>query len=174
MRENFTRFDERQLQRRVQGMIQRGVITNVDDAMMMQILDLDVHKGYAPTKVEHWHPYGISYHPMKGSEVLALSLGGHQDHMIILPAADRRFRLKNLAPGEFAIHDDQGQKVHFLRDKTIVESPKPVHVKSEQSTTVEAPTINLKGNVVIEGNVTHTGNYNQTGVHIDSNGPHTA
>jgi phage baseplate assembly protein V len=153
------RDDDRSLGRRVANMIQRGVVTSVDDGLMMQALDLRMKDGYRPTKVEHWHPYGMSYHPQVDAEVLTMALGGNPDHLIAMPGADRRYRMKNLAPGEFAIHDDQGQKFHFKRGGVELESAKG---------------IKLKGPITIEGDVTHTGNYNQSGVHVDSNGPHTA
>ncbi len=166
MNENFARVDVRMLQRRVQAMIQRGTVSSVDDAMKMQLLGLDMHAGFAPTKVEHWHPYGMTHVPHAGAEVISLALGGNQDHQVIIATADRRYRLVGLAGGEVAFHDDQGQKVHFKRGELLVESSKPVTIKSEGSVTITAPT------VVINGNIQHTGNMNTSGVHVDSNGVH--
>lgn len=123
---NYARVDERMLQRRVQNMIARGVVTNVDDALKMQALGVDLEDGFKATKVEHWHPYGLTYHPHAGAEVLAFALGGNRDHMVILPGADRRYRLQNLAAGELAVHDDQGQRVHFKRDGVHVQTSKKV------------------------------------------------
>jgi phage baseplate assembly protein V len=157
MNPNLTRHDVRQLQRRVQAMIQRGTVKTVDDALKMQLLDLDMHAGFAPTKVEHWHPYGFTMVPHAGAEVLASALGGNQDHMVIFGTADRRYRLIGLAGGEVAVHDDQGQKVHFKRDGIHVLSTKPV--------TIEAPNIHLKGAVQVTGNITQQGGITSTGAH---------
>ena len=166
MNPNYTRIDERMLQRRVQAMIQRGTVSSVDDAMKMQLLGLDMHAGFAPTNVEHWHPYGTTHVPQAGAEVIALALGGNQDHLVVIATADRRYRLKGLAAGEVAFHDDQEQKVHFQRGGLLVESSKPVTIKSSGTVTIEAPT------VVINGNIQHTGNMATSGVHTDSNGVH--
>lgn len=35
-------------------------------------------------------------------------------------------------------------------------------------------TFEVEANVTIKGNITHQGDYTQDGVHVDSNGPHTA
>lgn len=35
-------------------------------------------------------------------------------------------------------------------------------------------TFEIEANVTIKGNITHRGDYTQDGVHVDSNGPHTA
>lgn len=150
---NFTRIDVRALQRRVQSMIDRGVVTSVDDALMMQTLDVELKSGFKPTKLEHWHPYGMSYHPHAGAEVLAFALGGNPDHVVIMPGADRRYRIKNMQQGEFAVHDDLGQVVHFKRDG--------LHMKSPMKVTVECPEINLGGEggkpVAVEGTVDSAG-----------------
>lgn len=153
----YHRWGLDELQHRVQSMLLRGVATNVDDALKMQILGLDLEDGLRASKVEHWHPYGFSTHPHADSEVLLASLGGNRDHMIAIATADRRYRVKGMAGGEVAIHDDQGQVVHFKRNKIYVNTSKAVEV--------EAPTITLKGNVVVQGNITQTGSIESTGTH---------
>ena len=163
--DHYSRHDEQMLYERVSAMIQRGTVRGVDDARMMQIMDLQLKNGFKPSKIEHWHDYGFSMHPKAGAEVMTMALGGSQDHLIVIGTADRRYRLK-VAEGEVALHDDQGQKVHFLRDKTLIELSKPVHAKSTQKVTIEAPTIELKGNI------SHTGSMTTTGVHTDANGVH--
>lgn len=104
---NF-RGDIRQLQRRIQGMLQRGTVKSVDDAMKLQILDLDLHHGFAPTKIEHAQPYGFHFHPLPGAEVLVGALGGNQDHLAVLGTFDRRHRPKNLAPGDVQVYREGG------------------------------------------------------------------
>lgn len=127
---SWHRADVDDLQSRLRTMVQRGTVRSVNDAMLMQMLDLDLMNGHRPTKVEHWQSYGMSYTPHPGAEVLAFALGGNQDHIVVIPGADRRYRLKGLAGGEFAVHDDQGQKVHFKRDSVWIETSKKVVTKS--------------------------------------------
>lgn len=168
--EHYTRQDEQMLFERVRTMIARGVVRSVDDAKLMQELSrIELENGYKPTRIEHWHPYGFSMHPNDGAEVMALSLGGNRDHMIVIATADRRYRMK-VAKGEVALHDDQQQFVHLKRDGIIAKSP--------HKATVEAPSIYLKGNTFVEGNltvsgdVTNGGNMTTGGVHNDSLGNH--
>lgn len=157
--EHFSRFSEQNIKERVDALIQRGTLGGVDDARLMQELNVRLRNGYKPKKIEHWHPYGFSQHPHQGAEVLALAPGGDMDHLIIVASADRRYRMK-VAEGEVALHDDQGQSVHIKRGGIEIKSTKPV--------TIDAPTINLKGNVTLDGNLS------QTGVHTDANGTHFA
>jgi len=159
MRDALNRSDSHKQEMLIRNLVARGVVDRVDAGTKMQLLDVSLENGHKPTKVEHWERYGMTYHPKAGAEVMTLAVGGNRDHIIVFDAADRRYRMTGLSEGELAIHDDQGQVVHFKRGG--------IHVES-------ALGITLKGPIKIEGNVTHTGNYNQTGVHIDSNGPHTA
>jgi len=127
---SYSRADTDDLQARLRAMVQRGTVRSVDDAMLMQMLDIKLMNGHRPTKVEHWQSYGLSFTPHAGSEVMAFALGGNLDHIVVIPGADRRYRLKGLASGELAVHDDQGQKVHFKRDGVWIETSKKAVVKS--------------------------------------------
>lgn len=118
------------LARRVQNLIVRGTVLRIDDARKMQELTLELEDGHEPSEVEQWHPYGVSYHPHPGAEVLAVAVGGNRDHLAVVGTADRRHRMKDMAAGEFAIHDDQKQALHFKRGKTALTSPKLIEIAS--------------------------------------------
>lgn len=128
--EHFSRADHRMIDRMVRSMIVRGVITSADDSKKMQVANLRLENGYEPSEIEHWHPYGFTFAPQSGAEVVALALHGNRDHVIVIPGADRRYRLTGLANGEVALHDDQGQKVHMKRDSVFVETDKKVVAKA--------------------------------------------
>ena len=158
MRDSLTRTDAHKQEMIVRNLIQRGVVDRVDASQKMQTLNVSLLNGHKPTKVEHWERYGVTYHPQEGAEVLAIALGGNQDHLVVIDAADRRYRMTNLAAGEIAVHDDQGQMVHFKRDG--------IHVKSGQGVTIEcAAGITLKGPISIEGDISQQGGITSTGVH---------
>lgn len=157
---------------RVKSMIVRGTVRKVDDGPKMQTVDLQLEEGMRATKVEHFHPYGVSYKPREGSEVVVASLSGNRDHMIAFPVGDRRYRIK-VEDGEVALHDDQGQKVHLTREgvkvvtpyKADVDAQGDVKVKSAGRVDIEAPTIKLKGAIEIEGDINQVGKITSTGPH---------
>lgn len=159
MRDAINRTDSHKQEMLIRNLVARGVVDRVDASQKMQLLDISLEDGHKPTKVEHWERYGVTQHPKPGAEVLAIAVNGNRDHMVVIDAGDRRYRLTGLAEGEIAVHDDQGQVVHLKRDM--------IHVKSAKGIRIEGP-------IHFEGNITHNGNYSQTGVHVDSNGPHTA
>lgn len=159
MRDALNRTDAHKQEMIVRNLIQRGVVDRVDASQKMQTLDISLLNGFKPTKVEHWERYGITYRPHEGAEVLAIALGGNPDHMVVTDVADRRHRPTNLKPGEVMFHDHQGQSILIGEDSITITTGKKVVINADME---------------ITGNITHTGNYNQAGVHVDSNGPHTA
>ncbi len=127
---SWSRADIDDLASRVRTMLQRGTVGSVNDALMMQALDVRLKSGQRPSKVEHWGHYGLSFHPHAGAEVLTAALGGNPDHVVVIATADRRYRIKSLEQGELAIHDDQGQRVHFKRASVWIETDKKVVAKA--------------------------------------------
>lgn len=159
MADSLNRHDVRRSEQLIRNLVQRGVVTEVDAGKKMQSIGIRLKNGHQPTKVEHWEHYGVTANPPLGSEVLVVAANGDYDHLIAVNTANRDVRKKNLAPGEVAVQDDQGQEVVFKRGG--------IEIKS-------ALGIRMEGPIHFEGNITHNGNYTQTGVHVDSNGPHTA
>lgn len=105
--------------RRVRLIARRAVVKLVYDDPKMQELQLAIFSGEVRDRVERFEDYGFTSHPFPDAEALVLALGGSSDHSVAVKVADRRFRLRSIAPGEVAVYDDQGQVLHFKRDKTV-------------------------------------------------------
>lgn len=142
------RTTEKRSERRGLLGMARGVLRKVYDDKKQQLVDVDVLADEKKRKREHWLPYGFTAVPHAGAEALTAFLQGSRAHPVIVAIADRRYRLTELASGEVAIHDDQGQKVHFKRDRTIVVSSKPVEIESEEVVRLKAPKIVLEADEV--------------------------
>jgi phage gp45-like len=76
----------RNLETRVTTMIARGVIERVNDALKTQRLQLSVLADEPEENVEHMQPYGLSFVPPAGAEVLALAPGGSTSAMVAICA----------------------------------------------------------------------------------------
>lgn len=158
MRDSLNRSDAHKQEMLIRSLVQRGVVDRVDASQKMQTLNVSLRSGHKPKKVEHWERYGITYHPNEGAEVIAAAIGGSQDHLVVLDVADRRHRPTGLKAGELAVHDDQGQIVHFTRDGIVVKSGKGVTIEC-------AAGITLKGPITIEGDITQQGGISSSGAH---------
>lgn len=126
------------LLRRIRLIVTRGVVRLVDPTQLMQQLQVELLKGEVLDGIEHFEPYGFTSHPDAGAEVLSVSLNGRRANTVVIVAADRRYRLKGLAKGEVALHDDQGQKVHLKRAGILIETPKKVDVLAGGNVVVQA------------------------------------
>ncbi len=117
------------LVRRLRIMVNRAVINVVNDALKIQGLQLTLLAGEV-ADVERVQEYGFTSVPLPGAEAVTLAVGGRRAHTVVIATDDRRYRLKELAPGEVALYDDQGQKVVLYQDRIEVEAPKVV-IKSD-------------------------------------------
>lgn len=108
------------LSRRIANMLARGVLTLAESAGKMQTMQVSLLADEGKTAVEHFEPYGWTSRPQPGAEVLVAFVEGDRSHGIVLCAADRRYRVTALQPGEVAIHDDQGAAVVLGRNGIVI------------------------------------------------------
>lgn len=128
-------------------MVGRAVINLVNDSLKMQELQVTLLADEVRADVERFQEYGLTSHPIPGSEAVMVCVGGARDHGIVIAVDDRRYRLKALEQGEVALYDDQGQAVHLKRDKTIhVYGCSNVVFDADSKFQVNSPNINLAGN----------------------------
>ena len=149
------------LRRRLKLMLSRAVGRLVDPATLLQTLQIELLKGEVLDNVEHLEGYGRTAHPPAGFEALAASLGGDRAHTICLAAVHRKFRVRNLAPGEQALYDDLGNVIHFKRDRILISAVDQVEVTAPVVTINAATTHN--GDITINGNVQISGALSATG-----------
>lgn len=109
------------IRRQIGNLLARGTLVAVDAARKMQSLQVRLLAGEIKDAVEHVEAYGYTSHPLPGAEVVAGFLDGDRSHGLVLLVADRRYRLTSLEPGEMAIHDDLGQKVHLTRSGIVID-----------------------------------------------------
>jgi phage baseplate assembly protein V len=111
------------LQRRVMLMISRCVITAVDDTKKMQELQISLLDGETAGAAERMQMYGFSSKPLASAEGIAVSVGGNRDHVVVIAADDRRYRVKNLASGEVVVYNNTGASVTLKADGSIEAVP---------------------------------------------------
>lgn len=105
---------------RVAMMIARGLVAMTDDDKKMQRHQVRLLSNETKDNIEHFQPYGFTSVPKGGAETVVVFLGGNRSHGIAIVTDDRRYRLKELHPGEVALYTDEGQSV-VLRQGKVVE-----------------------------------------------------
>jgi len=148
------------LYRRVVMMIGAGRVSTTGDAGSVQRLQVQLRgdseiRDSTPRVAE----YGFTSVPIPGCDAVVIFAGGDRSEGIIIATGDQRYRLSNLAPGEVAIHDDQGQKVHLTRSGIIIHSPIKIRF--------EAPVIELHASTSYRWDVNGHGQH-WYGTYIDT------
>lgn len=161
----------------LKSMMARGTVVLAAAEKMMQTLQVRLTAGELKDNVEHFEPYGLTSNPLPGAEVLTLFLGGDRSNAVVVVASDRRYRIKELAPGEVAIYTDEGDKVHFKRGRVIDVETETLNIKATSSVNFDTPLITQTGQIVSQGDQVAGGvsqiNHPHNGVEMgdDQSGP---
>lgn len=161
----------------LKSMMARGTVVLAAAGKMMQTLQVRLTAGELKDGAEHFEPYGYTSNPLPGAEVLTAFLGGDRSHAVVLVASDRRYRIKELKPGEVAIYTDEGDKVHFKRGRIIDIETETLNIKATNSVNFDTPTITQTGQIVSQGDQVAGGvsqiNHLHSGVEMgdDQSGP---
>ncbi|WP_448645398.1 phage baseplate assembly protein V [Pseudomonas mediterranea] len=156
----------------VKNMLARGTVVLVDALKKMQSLQMRLTAGELKDNAEHFEPYGFTSNPLAGAEVLTAFIGGDRSHAVVLVAADRRYRIQSMKPGEVAIYTDEGDKIHFKRGRIIDIETGTLNIKATTAVNFETPVINQTGQIISAGDQLAGGisqiNHVHTGVQAGS------
>ncbi|MCL2430287.1 MAG: phage baseplate assembly protein V [Alphaproteobacteria bacterium] len=165
------------IHQRVMNMIARGRLAASNDDEGMQFVDLSLLRGESKARVERFQTYGFSSHAPRGSEVIALFLGGSRDHGVVLAIDNRRSRIRGQREGEVAMYTDEGDYLVLRRGNSAQLRTKFLDVKAEDEFVLEtehliikAQQIEIEGDVHLKGNLTVDGNINASGGNITQTG----
>lgn len=126
----------------------RGLGTSVNTAPSVMLIQGDALSGEQLQAAEYMQHYGLTTNPPKGFMYLAVPVGGKTAHSVIIATEHGSYRLKNLAPGEMAIYDDQGQKIHIKRDGIEINGAgKPVTITNTPKVRMETAILEVTGEV---------------------------
>lgn len=135
----------------LKSMMARGTVVLAAAGKMMQTLQVRLTANELKDNVEHFEPYGLTSNPLPGAEVLTLFLGGDRSNAVVVVASDRRYRIKELAPGEVAIYTDEGDRIHLKRGRIIDIETGTLNIKATDSVNFDTPTITQTGRIVSQG-----------------------
>jgi phage baseplate assembly protein V len=117
----------RPIQARISTLISRAVLRAINDAGGLQLVQVGIRAGELRDGVEHFQPYGFTFHPLEGAQAAVAYVGGCGNHPVALVVVDPRHRLANLEPGEVALYDHLGKFIRLNADGTLhIKAPKIV------------------------------------------------
>jgi len=136
------------LKRRVRLMISRAVVSIVNDAGGIQVVQVKLLAGETRDNVERMQNYGFSGVPLPGAEGIMACVSGNRDHGIMIVVDDGRYRMKGLQPGEVAMYSHLDQESHrhhiiFDKDGGMTVMAKNVTVKAEDTARIEGNKVHI-------------------------------
>lgn len=134
----------------LRNLIGRALLALVDDARKMQEVQVELLDGESRAVAERFQDYGFTSVPEEGAEAIALAVGGSRSHMVVVAVDDRRYRKRDLKPGEVSVYSRFGDYVLLREDGTI-------EVKASGKVLVDAPEVEMTGNLTVAGNITCAG-----------------
>lgn len=141
----------------IKNMLAKGVLKILDTAAKMQGCTVSLLEDEV-AELPHAEPYGFTSAPKPGAECIAAFYDGDRSQGVVICIADRRFRLTGLAPGEVALYDDLGQKVHLTRSGIVVDGGgKPITIQNTPKVEADTPLLHCTGNVVADGEIMDMG-----------------
>ncbi|MEW5904214.1 MAG: phage baseplate assembly protein V [Pseudomonadota bacterium] len=163
------------LRRRVRLMIGRAVLAAAaDDSKGIQLVQVKLLDGEVGDGVERMQNYGYTSVPKTGAEGLMACVSGDRNHGIVVVMDDRRFRLKNLQPGEVAMYTDEGDTIIFKRGRKIevtagaeIKATAPnVNVVASVKVALTTPLVEASGNLNVGGAITAQGDVTGGGISL--------
>lgn len=154
----------------------RGYLTSSNGKKQLRELQVTSQTGEVLPNMEHVEPYGFTSEPIvsPATDAFCIFFDSDKSHGVVISFCDRQFRLKELKPGEVALYDDQGQKIHLTRDGIEVFTSKNLKASVGGTTTlnssgnvdVTAPLTNIHGDLTVNGTVSATGDVSAGGISL--------
>lgn len=139
----------------MRGMIRLGVVQSVNDMGGVQTVTVKTEDGFVRSDITVLQPFGLaSSPPVDGAVALLLAVGGDPGHYVALPLGNPAKRFGAQAPGETAIYQHAGARVHVRADGTVeVHAASQVLIKATATVVIDAPTVSMTGDLNVTGNV---------------------
>lgn len=146
------------LRRRVRLMISRAVISVINDAGGIQVVQVKLLDGEVRDGVERFQNYAFSAVPLSGAEGIMACVSGNRDHGVLLAADDRRYRPKGLLPGEAIMYSHRDKESHqhrikFNDDGTIDVMAKGIHLKATEKVRIEGDVVEIHAGSIFKFDV---------------------
>lgn len=148
----------------------RGVVNLVNPAGAIQSLQMTLTADEVKDGLEHFEPYGYTSNPHPGAEGLTAFIGGDRSHGVVICVSDRRFRLTGLKSGEVALHTDEGDFIHFKRNRVIELQTLTLQINATDSVALQTTNFSVKAS----GGVTFDTPLISTTGRIESSGDQVA
>lgn len=150
--------------RALQNLLGIGRATTIDDSnevQTMQVTEGAAGSGFADRvidKVKRVTEFGFSSAPPIDAEVVMFRRGGDRSCSMVIGTSHRPSRPRGLQPGDTVLYDVRGAVVKLTAGGLLIDAAGlPVVIQNASEVTIDAPTVHLTGNLVVDGTIAAAG-----------------
>lgn len=125
----------------------RGVITRVNSAPTVQLVQVDGVAGEQLQDNELMQQFGFTSNPPPGTMVVVLPVGGRTAHGIIIACEHGQYRITGLQPGETAIYNQWGDYCVLKAGHVAEISTGTLVIKASDRVRIESPELECTGTI---------------------------
>lgn len=144
------------LKRNIQLLVNRAVVSIVNDSLKTQNLQITLLEDEVADNVERFQNYGHTSVPPAGSQAIVLSVGAVRQHQVAVVVDNPATRLNNLKSGDSALYHKDGHRLLLTENGEARLTCKRFIVEADAAV-FDVLETRFSGNVSILGNVTTTG-----------------
>lgn len=131
------------IRRKVQLMIDRAVVTTVDNSLKRQNLQLTVLHDERVNNIERFIDYGLISYPPNGSEALVVCPGGNRSAMVATSVDDKSTRPTGGTQGDSGLYHLEGHSFLLTQDGTINLSGKRFNITLDTELVITVPSVRI-------------------------------
>lgn len=105
---------------KIANLIARGILNLTNDAGKTQTVQVSLLADEVRDGIEHVYEYGFTSNPIAGAEAITTFINGNKDNGVVTTIYDKRYRPRDLQPGEVMLHTHETPRVYLKKDNKIL------------------------------------------------------
>ncbi|MBW9102957.1 phage baseplate assembly protein [Paraburkholderia phenoliruptrix] len=127
----------------------RGLVKVVNDSGGIQLMQVKFNSLQTIDNLPRCAEYGLTSNPPEDSDALVAFAGGDRSNGVVIATGNAKYRMKGLATGEIAIHDNIGQSVYLTANGIVINGGgNPLTITNTPKIRAETPLFECTGDIV--------------------------
>jgi len=135
--------------RRVMSALAQGLVKIVNDSAGIQFMQVKFNPLQTIDNLPRCAEYGFVSNPPEDSDAVVAFAGGDRSNGVVIATGNAKYRMKQLATGEMAIHDNIGQSVYLTANGIVINGGgNPLTITNTPKIRAETELLECTGDIV--------------------------
>lgn len=135
--------------RRVMSALARGLVNLVNDSSGIQFMQVKFNPLQTIDNLPRCAEYGFTSNPPEDSDAVVAFAGGDRSNGVVIATGNAKYRMKQLATGEVAIHDNIGQSIYLTASGIVINGGgNPVTIMNTPQITADTLLFKCTGDIL--------------------------